>query len=123
MLLFPIQVQYEFIHHALSELVVCGETEVTASSLKTFTKGLKVGDGITSSEKHYQVCVVSHKLTCKDIRDSVDSLCRDGHRNDTPINPYRMAQNSIVKSPLGTYMYSTSDSVSINTLIHSYNDF
>ena len=60
------QVQYEFIHHALSELVVCGETEVTASSLKTFTKGLKVRDGITESQKHYQVCAPSPKLTCKD---------------------------------------------------------
>ena len=30
------QAQYEFIHHALSELVVCGQTEMTASSLRAF---------------------------------------------------------------------------------------
>ena len=61
---------------------------MTASSLKTFTKGLKVGDGMTGSQKHYQVCALLPELTCKDIRVLVDSLCR------TPINLYRMTQNS-----------------------------
>ena len=38
---YVLQAQYEFIHHALSELVVCGETEVTATSLRSFTESLR----------------------------------------------------------------------------------
>ena len=38
MIVFVLKAQYEFIHHALGELVVCGETEVTASNLKSFTQ-------------------------------------------------------------------------------------
>ena len=52
------QRQYKFIHHALSELVVCGETEVTAFDLRTYTDALNEqpdDSGITIARKHYQV--------------------------------------------------------------------
>ena len=58
--LYIYQDQYEFIHHALSELVVCGETEVSASCLRSFTGKLKAVDnaGITGLQKHFQVKIV-----------------------------------------------------------------
>ena len=37
------------------------------------------------------------------IRESVDSLCRDIYRHDTPIFSYRMAQNSSYKPHTRTY--------------------
>ncbi|CAI8036777.1 Tyrosine-protein phosphatase Lar, partial [Geodia barretti] len=52
------QAQYEFIHQALSELVVCGETEVTASGLRSFTESLRdpvTDSGPTLSLKHLKV--------------------------------------------------------------------
>ena len=52
------QAQYEFIHHALSELVVCGETEVTASNLRAFIDSLKtksMEEEIAGTQKHSQV--------------------------------------------------------------------
>ena len=54
-----LKAQYEFIHHALSELVVCGETEVAASSLKSFTETLNNivgGAGVSLAQKHHKVC-------------------------------------------------------------------
>ena len=54
----PLKAQYEFIHHALSELVVCGETEVAASSLKSFTETLSNivgGAGVSLAQKHHKV--------------------------------------------------------------------
>ena len=36
-----VKVQYEFIHYALSELVVCGETEMTASRLRSFMDSVR----------------------------------------------------------------------------------
>ena len=56
------QAQYEFIHNALSELVVCGETEVTASNLKTYTDKLNdhmEESELTGSQKHFQVKWIS----------------------------------------------------------------
>ena len=53
-----IQDQYEFIHHALSELVVCGETEVAASSLRESIDRLHVQEDdneTTGFQKHFQV--------------------------------------------------------------------
>ena len=49
--------QYVFIHHALSELVVCGETEVAADSLKKMITQLQNGtkNGLTGFQKHFQV--------------------------------------------------------------------
>ena len=52
------QAQYVFIHKALSELLVCGETEVTASNLGAFTdtlNGQLENSGMTGSQKHFQV--------------------------------------------------------------------
>ena len=39
-----VKVQYEFIHYALSELVVCGETEMTASRLRSFMDSVRDPD-------------------------------------------------------------------------------
>ena len=54
-----LKIQYEFIHQALSELVVCGETEVTASGLRSFTESLSSIEGgtggISKAQKHFQV--------------------------------------------------------------------
>ena len=52
------QPQYIFIHNALSELVVCGETEVAAANLKIEANQLQkeTADGITGFQKHLQVC-------------------------------------------------------------------
>ena len=52
---FVFQTQYEFIHHALSELVVCGETEMTASSLRAFIESHDQESGVTDAQKHMQV--------------------------------------------------------------------
>ena len=52
---FVFQTQYEFIHHALSELVVCGETEMTASSLRAFIDSHDQESGVTDAQKHMQV--------------------------------------------------------------------
>ena len=51
------QPQYIFIHHALSELVVCGETEVEAANLRIKANQLQkeTADGITGFQKHFQV--------------------------------------------------------------------
>ena len=59
MIVFVLKAQYDFIHHALCELVVCGETEVTASNLKSFTDTLNniLGSiGASMAKKHIQVC-------------------------------------------------------------------
>ena len=51
--------QYEFIHYALSELVVCGETEIAAASLRSFTDSLRdlaEGSGPTISQQNMTVC-------------------------------------------------------------------
>ncbi|CAI8039974.1 Receptor-type tyrosine-protein phosphatase S, partial [Geodia barretti] len=51
-------IQYEFIHQALSELVVCGETEVTASSLSP------------SNQSHMSTTVVTSSFTSSTIYKS-----------------------------------------------------
>ena len=46
---YHVKVQYEFIHYALSELVVCRETEMTASRLRSFMDSVRdPGDTPTS---------------------------------------------------------------------------
>ena len=54
-----LQAQYEFIHCGLSELVVCGETEVAAANLRITLKNLKKkgGDGLTGFQRQMQVHV------------------------------------------------------------------
>ena len=48
-----------FIHCGLSELVVCGETEVAAANLRITLKHLKKkgGDGLTGFQRQMQVHV------------------------------------------------------------------
>ena len=56
---FKHKAQYEFIHYALSELVVCGETEIAAANLRSFTDSLRdmaEGSGSTISQQHMTVC-------------------------------------------------------------------
>ena len=52
-----LQQQYEFIHCGLSELVVCGETEVAAANLRIAVNNLKkMGeDGMTGFQKQMKV--------------------------------------------------------------------
>ena len=52
-----IQQQYEFTHCGLSELVVCGETEVAAANLRIDLKNLKKKgpDGLTGFQTQMQV--------------------------------------------------------------------
>ena len=67
MIVFVLKAQYEFIHYALGELVVCGETEVTASNLKSFTDSLNniLGSiGASMAKKHIQVCFYLLSLAC-----------------------------------------------------------
>ena len=52
-----LQEQYEFIHCGLSELVVCGETEVAVANLRITVKNLqkKGGDGMTAFQQQMKV--------------------------------------------------------------------
>ena len=56
-ILFVVQKQYEFIHCGLSELVVCGETEVASANLRIAVNNLKkMGeDGMTGFQKQMKV--------------------------------------------------------------------
>ena len=83
MIVFVSQAQYEFIHYALGELVVCGETEVTASNLKSFTDTLNniLGSiGASMAKKHIQVCLykVSSSAYTYDFPQILNEL--DGQR-------------------------------------------
>ena len=63
------QHQYTFIHHALSELVVCGNTEVAAANLRITTSKLEKtdNDGVTGFQKHFQVITVYETLNFVNI--------------------------------------------------------
>lgn len=56
-LFVTMQQQYEFVHCALSELVMCGETEVAAVNLRIAVNNLEreTEDGITGFQKQLQV--------------------------------------------------------------------
>ena len=58
-----VQAQYVFIHDALSELVVCGETEVAAADIRININHLKrhvTGDTTTTRfQKQFQVSLSS----------------------------------------------------------------
>ena len=56
-ILVILQQQYEFIHLGLSELVVCGETEVAATNFRIAINSLKKvnEDGMTGFEKQLKV--------------------------------------------------------------------
>ena len=70
-----------FIHDALSELVVCGETEMTAAELRTKMNKLKiqVATGVTGYQKQFEVmCVKKVLCTCVYECFIVWSDSRDG---------------------------------------------
>ena len=52
-----LKAQYEFIHYALSELVVCGETEIVAANLRSFTDLLNHDSQPSISQQHMNVCL------------------------------------------------------------------
>ena len=57
--LTTLKAQYEFIHYALSELVVCGETEIVVANLRSFTDSFRDSaedSGPTISQQHMTVC-------------------------------------------------------------------
>ena len=60
------QTQYVFIHDALSELVVCGETEMTAAELRTKMSKLKKHgvSGVTGYQKQFQVSKKESVYVC-----------------------------------------------------------
>jgi hypothetical protein len=63
-----VQVQYDFVHESLSELVVCGETEVTAANIRIAISQLQrqvTGDvsGISGFQKQFQVGFLDLKAT------------------------------------------------------------
>ncbi|CAI8029222.1 Receptor-type tyrosine-protein phosphatase epsilon [Geodia barretti] len=90
------QAQYEFIHQALSELVVCGETEVTASSLRSFTESLSSIEGgtggISKAQKHFQNLMEldsQHKGTFKGGSE-VKNVRKNRYANTLPNDLYRV---------------------------------
>ena len=54
------QEQYEFIHCGLSELVVCGETEVAAANFRIAVNNLKKKgeDGVTGFQRQMKVYTI-----------------------------------------------------------------
>ena len=62
-----VQTQYVFIPDALSELVVCGETEMTAAELRTKMNELKehVATGVTGYQKQFQVMLSWRGNECR----------------------------------------------------------
>ena len=97
------QAQYKFIHNALSELVVCGETEVTASSLKTYTDKLNdhmEDSELTGSQKHFQVIDIS------------------SFHSDIAVNPIRywsVSVNNMIATSLQPGRWTTSAKIDIVT--------
>ena len=54
--LFFAQAQYNFIHDALNELILCGDTEITAPNLRIVISRLnKTKDGETGYSKQFNV--------------------------------------------------------------------
>ena len=55
-----LQQQYEFVHHILSELVVCGETEVAVTNLRIVISNLQkvTEEGISGFQKHLMVYII-----------------------------------------------------------------
>ena len=64
-----------FIHCGLSELVVCGETELAAANLRIAVNNLErqTGTGITGLQKHMQVMSVKRlsTISLQKIRDYI----------------------------------------------------
>ncbi|CAI8037624.1 Phosphatidylinositol phosphatase PTPRQ [Geodia barretti] len=81
-----IQQQYEFIHCGLSELVVCGETEVAAANLRIALKNLKKKgpDGLTGFQRQMQIIeeVSSHHpVTFSDAEEEYNRIRTDSLTN------------------------------------------
>ena len=66
---YALQEQYEFIHCGLSELVVCGETEIAAANLRIAVNNLKkmTNEGMTGFQKQLQVYMYNYVLNCRYI--------------------------------------------------------
>ena len=55
-----LQAQYVFIHDALSELVVCGETDILAANIRININHMKeyaTGEAVTGFQKQFQVTI------------------------------------------------------------------
>ena len=55
-----LQDQYVFIHDALSELFVCGETDILAANIRINTNRMKeytTGEAVTGFQKQFQVII------------------------------------------------------------------
>ena len=55
---YCLQAQYVFIHDALNELVVCGETDIPVANIRTTINRLQklvIGEAITGFLKQFQV--------------------------------------------------------------------
>jgi protein tyrosine phosphatase len=95
MMMVQTLVQYEFIHHALSELVVCGETEMTASSLRSFTEALNNivgGTGVSTAQKYFQTLMeldCQHKATYK-VGRAARNVMKNRFPNILPNDMYRV---------------------------------
>ena len=53
-----LQAQYVFVHDSLSELVVCGETDILAANIRINTNRMKeyaTGEAVTGFQKQFQV--------------------------------------------------------------------
>ena len=62
--LIVLQAQYMFIHDALKEFIMCGETEVLAPNLGILINKLgRTKLGITGFEQQFQVCILSITIT------------------------------------------------------------
>ena len=50
-----------FIHDALKEFIMCGETEVAAPNLRIVVRRLgRTNEGISGFQKQFQVCQIAH---------------------------------------------------------------
>ena len=57
-----LQKQYDFIHRGLSELIVCGETEIEAANLQIAINNLEkmTDEGVTGFQKQLQVHIYKY---------------------------------------------------------------
>ncbi|CAI8039978.1 Receptor-type tyrosine-protein phosphatase zeta, partial [Geodia barretti] len=92
-------IQYEFIHQALSELVVCGETEVTASSLSFTTTVSAI------PTTHTTTASVTGKMTNMFPGKVQYSVVNDNH-----VSNYRMKmrESNVPRSKLESISYMRS---------------
>ena len=76
-----LQSQYNFIHDALNELIVCGDSEITAPNLRIVISRLsKTKDGETGYSKQFSV---SQSL-CQTV--AMDTRAQPGHMHSSSLN-------------------------------------